>query len=390
MSTVDSYFKEFNINKWFELNKGTSASEIKKLGKGRKIIGIEELTDFILNLNEKNNEYAILDKKQMFFPTIYYVEYDFPSDAFITYANTINIPFFTRYERLLQGSPQKLFIDKHKEYTLNAYKKIESSGYSLFDTKYFNEHFSTRGFKYMKSTTTHNIVSENHIIRGWMLFSTLTKLSEKGIYCMEYSTAGGNFYMRIPSTTKTKNIELEEILNGEERKDVLTRNYVTEENKISEWHLFYAKVEDKGEVYRGRKTKYKIPEEFLDHRIIATMILRQFVYKILNKEEGLRKENFNMRDYAEKPRELKKVLYNIIPVPSRKALEIYSKLINRVVIKGRDNPKLSIRELESLFSALNKRAFLENEKIYEQDDPYQRLTFHRDLILEETIKWMLK
>ncbi|MGC8929379.1 MAG: hypothetical protein ACP5OZ_02535 [Candidatus Woesearchaeota archaeon] len=392
MAKINEYFKDFNAKKWFDLNKGLSAKDIKKNGSETEIIGIEELMDFLIELKEGSAEYAVLDKRQALFPMKYYIDYDFPSEAFITLANTINIPYFTRKERVEQGSPQKLFIEKYFDYCLSAEEKIKSSAHYSFDTEHFNDYFCTRGFKYMKSTSTHAIISENHILRGWLLFSILTKLSEKGLYCMEYSSAGGNFYMRVPSTS-TRSKDLDEILNGKERKDVVTMNYATEEKGLKgleEWHLLHAKVEDKGEIYRGKRTRYKIPEEFLDHRIIATMISRQFVYKILNKEENLKPEDFTIRDYAEKPKELKKVIYNIIPMPDREAIALYSKIINRVVVKGRENPKLSIREIESLFSAANKNIFLKNKNIYLQNNSYENLVLHRDMILEEFLKWVLE
>lgn len=390
MVNMSDYFKEFNLKKWFDFNKGLSDGEIKKKGSKIKVIGIEELMDFLYGLKEGSRDYAALDKRQMLFPMKYYLDYDFPSDAFVTLANTINIPYFSREEREKLGSPQKIFLENYKEYTTKAKERIEKDGSPLFDTKHFNEYFCTRGFKYMSSTSTHKIISENHLVRGWLLFSILSKLSEKGIFCIEYSTAGGNFYMRIPSTSYDKHENLEEILNGENRKEVITRNYVVGEENIGEWHLLHAKVEDRGEVFRGKKSKYRIAEEFINHSSIATMIFRQFVYKVLNGEEQLKKENFEIRDYAKKPTKMQKVFYNLIPIPTKEAIELYSKLINRVVIPGRENPKLGIREIESIFSAVNKRMFLEGRDVYSQNDSYENLVSFRDMILEETLKWSLE
>ena len=363
---VNSFFRNVSSVKdegWFLLHKGLSIKDIKKDRRPVFVVGLDNLIDVLLELKPEDPYYISLKKEQCFFPLDYYLRFKSPISGFKAFAPTMNIPKLSGKERS-SFSPQELIIKAQMDYVERNKENIKSNDYNVL---------STRGFKWYKGNN-HVVLSENHLVRGWLLFSALAKLMESKRFKLWYSSSSGNFQVKIPSTSKRN-----------ESKDgsvVLTRKYVVS-NDPKEWVFFEGETADKGQLYRRTKSKYKITEEFIDHRIVSAMILRQLV-ALVNKD--FFDNDFSMEDHAKIPTDLAIVTYNILPVPTQRTMSLFSALLNRVVVGGR---KLLINEIESVFSAMNKKRVLKGEEIYFRDDEYRGLRDYVNNVLYSVIEWVL-
>ncbi len=367
---IESYFENFNGNKWLVFQKGLGVSAIKKNKETIRVNSLDELINKLLELKPEDKAYIEIEGSQCFFPLNYYTAFKDPSEGFVTYAPTMNIPKRKRSERKTIGSPQEAIIDSQRKYVEKHYKHF--SNYDIL---------RTRGFKWYKSNN-HVVLAENHIMRGWMLFSSMLKLMELKMFNLWYSTPKEeNFYVKIPSTS-TKNYT-------NDLYDVLTKQFVTPKKAIEDWVFFHGEVSDKGSIYRSKNSKYKIPEQYIDHRIVAAMLFRQFVVFANNNAFGFNKKNFLMGNHAkDKNVKIDVVIYNIIPVPSPETMSLFSALMNRVIVKSeKKSRKLRIREIESVFSAMNKKRIMNGEDVYMEDNLYKRLGFYTRTILYENLKW---